>query len=197
MPAEARRRQLLLAAVEVFARSGYHGATTRAIAHQAGVAEALLYRYFDSKQALFQAAVVDTSTRLIAGLQAIMERHPDDPHAALSELMHFGRQALLRSERLAKMVFIVSAELDDPAVRDVYLPLQQQALHIVEDALARWQRQGLIHNALPPQAAAWLVLGAFQALALMKHSGALRTIQAQQAIDLLRSLLPPSPRASA
>ena len=53
MAAEARREDILVASLELFARQGRHGVTTRAIAEAAGVSEALLYRHFPSKEHLF------------------------------------------------------------------------------------------------------------------------------------------------
>jgi AcrR family transcriptional regulator len=46
---EARRNQILDAAAKVFAEKGFHRATTRRIASEAGVAEGTIYNYFDSK----------------------------------------------------------------------------------------------------------------------------------------------------
>lgn len=189
MAADQRRKQLLAASIVVFARSGYHGATTRAIAREAGVAEALLYRYFTNKQALFREAVALTSERLVHGLADVFARHPDAPLEAFTALLEFCRAVLLRSESLAKMIFIVSAELDDPEVRDIYLPYQRKALAVIEDAITGWQLKGLMVEGFPPRATAWLVLGSFQALALMKHSGSLREVDAGQAFDLIRSLM--------
>jgi AcrR family transcriptional regulator len=51
---EARREQILEAAVACIAEQGF-GATTREMARRAGVTQALLYQYFASKQALTEA----------------------------------------------------------------------------------------------------------------------------------------------
>lgn len=50
----ARREQILAAATEYFAEVGFDG-PTRDLARRAGVTQALLYRYFPSKQALAEA----------------------------------------------------------------------------------------------------------------------------------------------
>lgn len=49
---EARRNQILDAAVAVFAERGFHHTTTKDIAGRAGIAEGTIYNYFDSKDAL-------------------------------------------------------------------------------------------------------------------------------------------------
>jgi AcrR family transcriptional regulator len=49
---EARRAQILDAAATVFAKKGFHRATTKEIARVAGVSEGTIYNYFDSKDDL-------------------------------------------------------------------------------------------------------------------------------------------------
>ncbi|HEX2674083.1 MAG TPA: helix-turn-helix domain-containing protein [Polyangiaceae bacterium] len=51
------RARILSAGLEVFAAQGYLGATMNAIAEQAGLGAASLYRYFPSKAELFEAAI--------------------------------------------------------------------------------------------------------------------------------------------
>lgn len=53
LSARDRRRQILDVASGIFARKGYQGATTREIAEEAGVNEALLFRHFPSKESLY------------------------------------------------------------------------------------------------------------------------------------------------
>src|ERR1700693_4630091 len=53
------RTAILAAAGRVFAQSGLAGARTDAIAAAAGVNKALLYYYFKSKEALYEAVVED------------------------------------------------------------------------------------------------------------------------------------------
>jgi TetR/AcrR family transcriptional regulator len=82
MPAGDRRRQLLDAALELFSRKGYGGATTKEIAKAAGVTEAIIFRHFPSKQALY-TAVLDSKAEAcdhlewLAEIQACMDRKDD------------------------------------------------------------------------------------------------------------------------
>jgi len=48
-----RRQQIVETATGLFARQGYEGTTTRSIAEQAGINEALLFRHFPSKENLY------------------------------------------------------------------------------------------------------------------------------------------------
>jgi AcrR family transcriptional regulator len=53
-----RARQILDAALKVFAATGYTGTTMDAVAAEAGVTKPTLYSYFPSKDALFQAMML-------------------------------------------------------------------------------------------------------------------------------------------
>jgi len=52
-----RREQILEAATQLFARQGFKGTTTKQISERAGVAGALLFRYFASKDELYWAVI--------------------------------------------------------------------------------------------------------------------------------------------
>lgn len=52
---EDSRDRILAAAVKLFARHGYGSTSVRMIANEAGVAQGLLYNYFDGKEGLLRA----------------------------------------------------------------------------------------------------------------------------------------------
>ena len=52
-----RRDQIVRVATELFARNGFKGTTTREIAGKAGVSEAVIYKHFSKKQALYNAII--------------------------------------------------------------------------------------------------------------------------------------------
>jgi AcrR family transcriptional regulator len=58
LTAEERRASILTAGRAVFLEQGLNGARTRTIAEQAGITEAVLYRHFESKEEIFEAAVL-------------------------------------------------------------------------------------------------------------------------------------------
>jgi AcrR family transcriptional regulator len=69
--AEDRREVIIDAAREEFVRTGYAGTKVRVIADRAGVNDAMLYRHFDSKEELFEAAVAEP---IRSAVTAIIER---------------------------------------------------------------------------------------------------------------------------
>ncbi len=68
-----RAQEILFAAAKVFARRGYHGASTQDIADVLGIRQASLYYYFESKEAALEAVcadgVADYVTRALAVLR--------------------------------------------------------------------------------------------------------------------------------
>jgi AcrR family transcriptional regulator len=67
-----RRKQILAVARRLFSNKGFRGTTTREIAEQAGMNEAILFRHFRGKDALYWAVIeeisraVDTRKELVA-----------------------------------------------------------------------------------------------------------------------------------
>ncbi|WP_165368551.1 TetR/AcrR family transcriptional regulator [Serinicoccus sediminis] len=73
LPRQQRRAQLLRAALEAFAESGYHSTAMDDIADRAGVSKPVLYQHFDSKLDLYVAiadSVADEVVRRIEGALA-------------------------------------------------------------------------------------------------------------------------------
>lgn len=57
LPGQDRRVQILGVAMELFARRGFRGTTTRQIAQASGVNEAIIFRHFPRKQDLYWAVI--------------------------------------------------------------------------------------------------------------------------------------------
>jgi len=65
LPRQARRRQLLGAAQEVFVSQGYHAAAMDEIAERAGISKPVLYQHFPSKLELYLALLDESVDGLI------------------------------------------------------------------------------------------------------------------------------------
>jgi len=72
---DAARRVVLDAAERVFAARGYAGATTRAMAAEAGIGKRMLFYYFPTKEAVYRAVL----ERVVEGLIAVHEQFRNDP----------------------------------------------------------------------------------------------------------------------
>lgn len=94
LPKRERREAILDASLRLFAERGLHGATTRALAAAAGVSEALLYRHFRSKEALF----AELQRTCLAGTAQIADRmtHLAPSTSTLVLAIHFMITQILR-----------------------------------------------------------------------------------------------------
>jgi TetR/AcrR family transcriptional regulator len=86
--AEHTRNAILDAAEEEFARSGLSGARTDAIASLTGVTKAMIYYYFSSKEALYQAVLERAFSSKIAEIEHIVES-VREPEQALRAILDY------------------------------------------------------------------------------------------------------------
>src|SRR3954463_3158114 len=75
--AEDKRRQILAAAVRVFAAQGYEASRVGDVAKEAGVAYGLVYHYFGSKEDGLEAVFREAWGRLLAAV-AVAEQTGED-----------------------------------------------------------------------------------------------------------------------
>ena len=74
-----RQASIITAAASLFAQKGFNGTTTREIAKTAGISEALLFRYFPTKRALYAAILAEKVhlSQLLATVEQAAEKRDD------------------------------------------------------------------------------------------------------------------------
>ncbi|MFF0719109.1 TetR/AcrR family transcriptional regulator [Micromonospora sp. NPDC003816] len=68
LPRAVREQQMLDAAVRVFSRRGYHGASMDEIAEDAGISKPMVYAYLGTKEELFVACLHREGTRMMEAI---------------------------------------------------------------------------------------------------------------------------------
>src|SRR6476619_6774071 len=79
MSAEDRRQLVLDAATRAFARGGYAGTSTDAVAKEAGVSQPYVVRIFGTKLALFLEVLERACARIREVFEAVLAEAPFDP----------------------------------------------------------------------------------------------------------------------
>eukprot|EP01133_Synstelium_polycarpum_P020828 gene20828-25016_t len=79
--ANTRRKQVLDAAESCFSRRGFHGASMAEISKAAGMSAGHIYNYFDSKDAIIAAFVMQNTERVSNLMQDLAQR--EDPLQAV------------------------------------------------------------------------------------------------------------------
>ena len=70
-PPVDKRRQILDAAIHVFARQGFHACRVSDIADEAGVAYGLVYHYFKSKDEVLNELFTERWSLLLAAIEEV------------------------------------------------------------------------------------------------------------------------------
>lgn len=107
---EVRRTQILDAARNCFASSGFQGTSVDRIATEAGVSVGLLYRFFNSKAAIIEAIVIEEVDAQLAQLGQAIDANTIDANATSKLAIRALSEASLNPKRMA-MMFEISAEV--------------------------------------------------------------------------------------
>jgi AcrR family transcriptional regulator len=141
LPRLQRREQILTAATEAFARTGFAATSMEDIAAQASITRVILYRHFDSKTELYQAVLDRMCARLEAhveepvggftdaSIDGLLEAAVESP-AGFRLLFHHAVREPEFSERIEKFRADITAA--------AYL---QISAFVAGKALARWAAQ--------------------------------------------------------
>ncbi len=157
---EDKRRQLLDAAVRVFARKGFHASRVGDIAEEAGVAHGLLYHYFRSKDEVLEAVFRENWSLLIARIESVEET--DEP--AADQLRHISAIILRTWLHLPDVVRVViqefgrSPELAE-RIGELTLPIDA-----IQRVIARGIERGEFRKEVDPRFAATVVYGSIDEL---------------------------------
>jgi AcrR family transcriptional regulator len=114
---EARSNQILDAAARVFAERGFHRATTRDIAREAGVAEGTIYNYFDCKDDLLIGIMMRLSK--VESISAQLEDALDQDVRAFLLAIARHRMALIE-QNYETLLAILPEILVNPGLRDQF-----------------------------------------------------------------------------
>ncbi|MEM7499812.1 MAG: TetR/AcrR family transcriptional regulator [Pseudomonadota bacterium] len=106
---EARPGEIIEAGFEVFTEKGFNGTRLDEVAARAGVAKGTLYLYFDSKEALFEAALKAQLGSTVNEIGAMLEAY-DGPSDKLVELLLSGMYQRMSDPRARTLLRIVIGE---------------------------------------------------------------------------------------
>jgi AcrR family transcriptional regulator len=157
LPADERRRQILDAAVDVFARLGYSAAGTADIAAAAGIGEPTIYRYFTNKREVYLASIRRASDEILDNWAQLAADAPD----ALTLLRQIGLWYFRRVQDRPELLMLRSRSVNESpdeetvgAVRTEYL----RVLRFVQSAFERAQQEGQIEASEDVKTLAWIYM---------------------------------------
>jgi AcrR family transcriptional regulator len=157
---EEKRRQLLDAAVRVFARKGFHASRVGDIAEEAGVAHGLLYHYFKSKDDVLEAVFHENWNLLQLRIASVEET--DEP--AADQLRHVAAIVLRTWLHLPDVVTVVIREFGRSPELAERIGELAQPIEVIQRVITRGIERGEFRSDIDPQFAATVVYGSIDEL---------------------------------
>jgi TetR/AcrR family transcriptional regulator, fatty acid metabolism regulator protein len=157
---EDKRRQLLDAAVRVFARKGYHASRVGDIAEEAGVAHGLLYHYFKSKDDVLEAVFHENWSVLLARIASVEET--EEP--AADQLRHVAAILLRTWLHLPDVVRVVVREFGRSPELAERIGDLAQPIDVIQRVIARGVESGEFRSDIDSRVAATVVYGSIDEL---------------------------------
>lgn len=116
MTSDLRRELILSAAKRCFARHGFAGTTTKSVAAAAEISEALLFKHFPSKSALYaeilsEACEADRALHRLLGLPASTETLVILTRGMVGHFLHVSEPD--QAEEAQRLRLMLSSQLDD------------------------------------------------------------------------------------
>lgn len=174
LPASERRAVVVDTACRVFSRCSYRGATTAEIAREAGVSEPILYRHFESKQALYLACIDEAWTRVRERWERTVAAEPD-PHAWMPAMANaffdFKEQ---RSAMASLWIHALTEAGDELEIRKFLRRHLREVHEFVADVLRRSQAAGAVPADRDPRAEAWIFVAVGLLIAVAGRLGGLQ-----------------------
>lgn len=161
MSGEDRRRQIVEIASGLFSKKGFNGTTTKEIADNAGVSEAIIFRHFPNKRALYSAIIehktLQKAEQVKVRLKEAASRRDDraffsvlayetlDAHLNDPTLMRLLMFSALEGHELAEMFFQSRAsQVRDQIFGYIKQRIADGAFHEIDPKLAARAFIGMI-----------------------------------------------------
>ena len=155
MKGDERREQILATAINLFSRNGFRGTTTKEIARAVGVSEAMVFRHFETKEALYGAILEDKECREDVG------RFPWEGNQALQKAIEAGDDfgvfynialgALEKhksNESFMRLLFYSALEEHELASQ-FFSDFVERVYEFISEYVARRQREGAFRKIEP------------------------------------------------
>ena len=137
-----RRQEILDTALKLFWEKGYEKTSMTEIAQAMQVAQGLCYRYFPSKEALFQTAVDQYAQRQVDQIASVLRK----PGLTLVQVVE-------------QMPTFLETEAEDSAIAKLSMAICAKLQPLVQQLLEKANERGEVQIADPETAASFCVYG--------------------------------------
>jgi TetR/AcrR family fatty acid metabolism transcriptional regulator len=157
-----KRRQILDAAIRVFARQGFHSTRVSDIADEAGVAYGLVYHYFSSKDEVLNELFSERWSLLLAAIDEA-DRQGKSPRDKLEAVAAFIVESYRHDPELMKVIIVEVTRAANSFGR-THLPEIRRAYDSIGKIVAEGQASGAFRGDIDPAFASMSFYGAIEQL---------------------------------
>lgn len=157
-----KRRQILDAAIRVFARQGFHSTRVSDIADEAGVAYGLVYHYFSSKEEVLNELFSERWSLLLAAIEEA-DSGGEAPRVKLEAVAAFIIESYRHDPELMKVIIVEVTRAANSFGR-THLPEIRRAYESIGRIVSEGQESGAFRHDIDPAFASMSFYGAIEQL---------------------------------
>ena len=157
-----KRRNILDAAITVFARQGFHSTRVSDIADEAGVAYGLVYHYFDSKDEVLNELFTERWSLLLTAIEEA-DASAESPRSKLAAVAAFIVDSYQHNPELMKVIIVEVTRAANSFGR-THLPEIRRAYDSITKIVADGQEKGAFRRDIDPAFASMSFYGAIEQL---------------------------------
>ena len=157
-----RKRQILDAAVRVFAREGFHATRVSDIADEADVAYGLVYHYFPSKEKVLDEIFTERWSLLLVAIEEA-DQSGEEPRDKLRSVARFIIDSYRYDRDLMKVIIVEVTRAANSFGR-THLDQIDAAFRLIERIVTEGQRSGAFRKEVDPYFASMTFYGVIEQL---------------------------------
>lgn len=140
---EARPKEIVEAALQVFARDGFAGTRLEDVAEQVGISKGTIYLYFENKEELFKACVRETVGVHLAATQEFAVSFEGDTADLLREVVKGVSERLFQDGYRTILLLLISEGQRFPELVSFYFEeILSPGLRVLRGIIARGVERG-------------------------------------------------------
>ncbi|MFX0560632.1 TetR/AcrR family transcriptional regulator [Tepidibacillus infernus] len=161
----ATQQKILESAVKIFSQKGFSGSTTKEIAKEAGVSEATIFRYFETKKDLLFALISPAMVKSITDL--FIDIHGKNDVEILKNFLRRNTEAVQENKDLLKIVLYEA--LFYPEIKQtMFQEVIQKKSKLLEKYFDQQREAGNLTD-IEPRIATQALLGMLIGYVIWKH----------------------------
>lgn len=185
---EAQHKNIMEAAIKVFAEKNYDTGTMAMIAEEAGISEAMLYKHFESKKELFTTCFQEIVDELMDRYRECYKNNPDDPLGYLEDSAIAYVRYIKESVNGSKYFSHLLSSAYDPELKKPLVDYFKASVKTVKKALDRAKEKGDLREGIDTELLAWDYVGQYYSLILAREMGMKSMLDEERVRDFVRTV---------